>query len=317
MMNLLIKNTKLVALALLMFGAFLSCDDDKDLPEVEAAFTYTIDKLTGEVIFINVSENASRYMWNFGDGTSSTEISPVKKYPTGTYTVVMEAFNVAGDSDSFTDEVEVDIDIPFGLPLTFDGSDIELAITAVGGAQFSIVDNPDLSGTNTKSSKVGAIVNSGAAGEGISLNLEEAINLAQESTLAMNFWSDFSVPVTLQLGSGEAAGRTKQSTVEVTVNHSGNNWEFIEFDFGTSTGLYTVMTIFVDKAGTTKGIFYFDEPQPDPDFDTQAPVITLTGDAVISQNQGTAFTDPGATATDDVDGNISAKYCGWRRCSGC
>ena len=40
--------------------------------------------------------------------------------------------------------------------------------------------------------------------------------------------------------------------------------------------------------------------------DTTAPVITLNGSATINVNVGSSFTDPGATATDNVDGNLTS-----------
>ena len=40
--------------------------------------------------------------------------------------------------------------------------------------------------------------------------------------------------------------------------------------------------------------------------DTIAPEITLLGASPLEVNQGTTFTDPGATATDDLDGDLSA-----------
>ena len=40
--------------------------------------------------------------------------------------------------------------------------------------------------------------------------------------------------------------------------------------------------------------------------DTEPPVITLLGDNPISVNQGDTYTDQGATATDNVDGNLTA-----------
>jgi GH35 family endo-1,4-beta-xylanase len=43
-----------------------------------------------------------------------------------------------------------------------------------------------------------------------------------------------------------------------------------------------------------------------PPADTIAPVITLNGAASMSINAGVAFTDPGATATDNKDGNLTA-----------
>src|SRR5690606_748608 len=40
--------------------------------------------------------------------------------------------------------------------------------------------------------------------------------------------------------------------------------------------------------------------------DLEAPTITLQGDAEMNVAQGEVFTDPGATAIDNVDGDISA-----------
>ncbi len=40
--------------------------------------------------------------------------------------------------------------------------------------------------------------------------------------------------------------------------------------------------------------------------DTVAPVITLLGDSPLEVNQGATYTDPGATASDDRDGDLSA-----------
>ncbi len=44
--------------------------------------------------------------------------------------------------------------------------------------------------------------------------------------------------------------------------------------------------------------------------DTTAPAITLTGDATMTVSAGSAFTDPGATATDLVDGAIAVTISG-------
>jgi hypothetical protein len=40
--------------------------------------------------------------------------------------------------------------------------------------------------------------------------------------------------------------------------------------------------------------------------DTEAPVITLIGESPVSIDQDATYTDPGATATDNVDGDITA-----------
>ena len=44
--------------------------------------------------------------------------------------------------------------------------------------------------------------------------------------------------------------------------------------------------------------------------DTTAPVITLSGSATLSVEQGTSFTDPGASAQDDVDGSVEVTIAG-------
>ena len=48
---------------------FLGCDDEETVqaPQVVAGFTYTLNIDNGTVTFINISENAKTYEWNFGD----------------------------------------------------------------------------------------------------------------------------------------------------------------------------------------------------------------------------------------------------------
>jgi hypothetical protein len=112
-MKQIFKGIKIVAVLFLAL-AFVSCDeDDAVLPQVEAGFTYTLNQGTGTVVFINTSTNADDYTWDLGDGTNSPEINPIKSYPPGVYTVVLEASNVSGDSDTFEDTIVVlDVDIP-------------------------------------------------------------------------------------------------------------------------------------------------------------------------------------------------------------
>ncbi len=60
-----------------------------------ANFTKTIDSLT--VTFTNTSVGANTFLWNFGDGNTSTQTSPVHTYATGgTYTVTLTASNPCG-----------------------------------------------------------------------------------------------------------------------------------------------------------------------------------------------------------------------------
>ncbi len=62
-------------------------------PLATANFTVAQSLLTAT--FTNTSSNATSYLWDFGDGMTSTVVSPVHTYAaTGTYTVTLSATNV-------------------------------------------------------------------------------------------------------------------------------------------------------------------------------------------------------------------------------
>lgn len=251
MKNLLKQTLKIWVLMLAIF--FQGCDtEDAPLPEVIAGFTYTLNEDTGTVTFINISTNARTYSWNFGDGGTSTEINPINTYATGTYTVTVEASNVAGDSDTFEDEIVISIPAAVALPITFDESNVAYDVATFNGTAFEIIDNPDVSGTNDKASNVGAITNIGTAFEGINFDLGSDVDLTSDNAITMNFWAENAVDVLVKLEEGTGAD------TEVTASHSGTGWEILSFTFN-STSQYSRLTIFVDGPGDTEGIFYIDD----------------------------------------------------------
>ncbi len=190
-MKQVLNNIKLLAIFALVFS-FVGCEDDDEtpLPEVAAGFTFETVQGSGTVSFINISENADSFEWDFGNGQTSEEINPTVTYPTGTYTVTLTASNVAGASDTFEDELVIVIPEGIMVPVTFDDNNVNYDTTAFSGAAFEIVDNPDVSGTNNKESKVGAITNSGAAFEGFFFNLGTPIDFTENKKvqkIQMNF----------------------------------------------------------------------------------------------------------------------------------
>lgn len=101
-MNKFFKYTQLI----LLFSTIIfvvGCDNEPQLPEVTAGFSYTFNEETGTAIFLNTSANATKYLWEFGDGNTSTEINPVNTYLPGTYFVSLTASNKEGASDVFMD----------------------------------------------------------------------------------------------------------------------------------------------------------------------------------------------------------------------
>lgn len=243
------KQISILILAIFVVGCEL---DQAGLPKVVAGFTYTLDADTGTVTFINISENANTYVWDFGDDTGTTEINPVKNYPTGTYTVTLTAKNVAGASETFEDTITINIPLPMSLPITFDVANVNYNVGTFEGTSFAIVDNPAPGGTNNVASKVGAITNSGKAFEGVTFDLGTDIDLATEKTIKINFWADAPVNVLMKLEKGTA------STPDIIVSHGGTGWEEMSFNFSASNK-YSRVTLFVDGPGTTAGTFYMDD----------------------------------------------------------
>ncbi|WP_420400202.1 PKD domain-containing protein [Flagellimonas sp.] len=253
-MKQLLNKAKVLCLMILAVS-YLGCEEDDEgnvLPEVLAGFTQLTTEGTGTVSFINTSENADNYEWDFGDGTTSTEIDPIKTYGTGTYTVSLTASNAAGGSDTFEDELVILVPEAVALPITFDGANVVYDASTFNGAAFEVVDNPAPGGSNDTASKVGAITNSGAAFEGFFFDLGAPIDLSTDKTIQMNFWADAAIDVLLKLEEGTGAA------TEVTASHGGSGWEMLSFDF-TSEDSFSRFTMFVDGPGTTAGTFYIDD----------------------------------------------------------
>ena len=245
-------NLKQILIFFLLISVVGCEENDPILPDVVAGFTQTANQETGTVKFINISEFATKYNWTFGDGETSTEINPIKTYATGTYTVVLKASNPAGASATFEDEIYINIPEPISLPITFDNDNVAYDATSFSGASFAIIDNPDVSGTNNKASKVGEITNSGAAYEGFSFNFEEGIDLTTLKSIRFNFFASAPIDLLLKLEKGTAAD------TEVTVSHGGTGWEELTFSFS-SSATYDRFTLFVDGTGTTAGTFHMDD----------------------------------------------------------
>ena len=241
-----------MALASLTFAA---CNDDEPLnetPDPVAGFTQTIDQNTGEVFFINISEDAVSYSWDFGDGTSSIEVNPKKTFESGTYTVALTATNEADVSDTFEDTFIISVPEAVVLPITFDGENVDYSATVFNGATFEVVENPDVSGTNDKTGNVGAVTNSGANFEGLFFDLGAPIDLSADMAIKMNFWSQSPIDVLLKLEEGTS------NPVENVASHGGSGWETITFNLS-SEEQFSRLTMFVDGPGTTAGTFYFDD----------------------------------------------------------
>ena len=82
--------------------------DPEEPGDTVATFQYEISAGNwAEGTFTNYSQNASSYAWDFGDGNTSTEESPVHTYAAGgTYNVTLTATGAAG-SASRTETINI------------------------------------------------------------------------------------------------------------------------------------------------------------------------------------------------------------------
>ncbi len=81
-----------------------SCKPKEEDPR--ALFSYSDDGL--EVTFENLSKNAVSFVWEFGDGKTSTEKNPVHVYEKyGDYTVTLTAKNGTGAKHVYEDEINL------------------------------------------------------------------------------------------------------------------------------------------------------------------------------------------------------------------
>ena len=92
----------------LLVVLFAGCKKEEPEAEPVAKFSYSVNDKT--VTFTNQSLNAKSFYWTFGDGSATSEMSPVKKYSSaGTYTVTLKATNITKSS---TYEVTISLSDP-------------------------------------------------------------------------------------------------------------------------------------------------------------------------------------------------------------
>jgi len=89
-------------LLLILFVSFVynACNEDNDPPVISSFAVNDIVDAGYDLQFENLSSNASAYLWDFGDGTQSTQFEPIKFYEQGgNYTVTLTAYSQFNRTD--------------------------------------------------------------------------------------------------------------------------------------------------------------------------------------------------------------------------
>lgn len=105
----------LVLLGVMAFVSFtfVSCSkDEEETPVTQnpvASFQYAVSTTNFlQVVFTNFSQYATTYSWDFGDGQTSTEMSPTHTFTTaGSFEVILTAKNAANASATFKQTITI------------------------------------------------------------------------------------------------------------------------------------------------------------------------------------------------------------------
>lgn len=147
------------------------------------------------------------------------------------------------------------------LPLTFQSSTLTYTFTNFGGADTSVVNNPDATGINT-STKVGKLVKSAGAQvwAGSFIELGSPINFATQQKIKMKVWSpQAGIVVKLKLENLANANINTELDATTTV---ANGWEELTYDFAgiNNANNYQRVVVFFNFGNPGNGAtYYFDD----------------------------------------------------------
>jgi hypothetical protein len=231
-----------------------------------------------------------------GDGTAALSGTPTGDDVAGPNDVTLEVVDGAGLSDTqtfsivFADTTPPEITLigPDTVTLTVGDTYVEEGATATD------LTDGDISADIVIDSSA---VDTGTAGTyTVTYNVSDAAgNPAAEVTRSVIVNDPDTTPPVITLNGSATVTLTVGDTYVIVIDSSA-------VDTGTA-GTYTVTYSVSDSSGNaaqaTRTVTVIDP-------DTTPPVITLNGSATVTLTVGGTYTEQGATATDDTDGDISA-----------
>lgn len=256
-----------LSLALFTIVGFVACTDDNDsenlYPDVTAGFDYTVNEQTKTITFLNTSTGGETYLWDLGNGTTSTEANPVVTYDEiGTYTVTLTTTNPEGLTATATQEVTInEYFYPLNFPIDFENDQSDFDFTDFGGAETARIDNPQSSGINTSGHVVEFVKPDGAnSWAGTTIELENSMDAENYNTITMKVWSPKEgALVKLKIENADDGDIAYESDVYTTTS---NEWEELSFVFdGIDTEqTYEKVSVFFDFENAGDGsTYYFDD----------------------------------------------------------
>ena len=240
--------------------------------------------------------------------TGSVDASSV-----GTYVLSYDVSDLAGNS-ALTITRTIIVQDTVAPILTLNGSSPQYHEQETSFTDLGAVATDDSNGDISDSIVVTGSVNSNESGSyTLTYNVNDSSGNAAAPIIREVIVRDTTAPVLLLQGDNPLSvavntpftdpGAIAYDSIEGDLNASVVTTGIVDTStIGTYTRTYNVSDSIGNSSPTLTRIVHVVATQ-----DTTAPAISLAGDNPIYVEQGSVFTDPGASATDDQDGDISNK----------
>ncbi|MGZ5243038.1 MAG: immunoglobulin-like domain-containing protein [Bacteroidia bacterium] len=269
-----------------------------------------INPTTDDIVFMtaNVVECVDDYSWTFTsaagkgeavymNGTSGKSANPQVTFTdTGCYSVTLAVSNTNGQ-----DEVKLNCFIRVREPYCKPTVKTLSQDVGISEVQFGDYTNKSAQGETAFSDYTNTIGKAIQAEQGVTY----AVNIKRKSTkhkVTRTIWIDWNYD-------GEFDNATEK--IDEQTNSSAQTWSTnIAIPMNAQTGA-TMMRVAINQGSYTNKVCGRNEFGEYEDYrlyirpDMTKPVITLIGDTTITFEQGTTYTDSGATAFDNLDGDIT------------
>jgi hypothetical protein len=177
----------------------------------------------------------------------------------GTFTVKVVA--LSGGAATTEYQQNVTISNPVLMPINFESATLNYAFTNFGGANTTVVNNPNVNGGNGSAKVAKLTKNTGSeVWAGSFIELGNPINFATMQKIKIKAWSPQS-GITVKMKLENLANPNINTEVDVT-NTTANAWEDLVFDF---TGInnannYQRVVLFFNFGNAGTGLnYYFDD----------------------------------------------------------
>jgi hypothetical protein len=200
-------------------------------------------------------ENPNQVPQDFMEGQTVTHTYA----SVGTFTVRVVA--LSGGAATTEYQQNVTISNPVLMPINFESATLNYAFTNFGGANTTVVNNPNVNGVNGSAKVAKLTKNTGSeVWAGSFIELGSPINFATMQKIKIKAWSPQS-GITVKMKLENLANPNINTEVDVT-NTTSNAWEDLVFDF---TGInnannYQRVVLFFNFGNAGTGLnYYFDD----------------------------------------------------------